>query len=316
VIAIIALLIGILLPAIGKARDTARGIICQTNIRQVATANLLYAADYRGNFAPVIGGPDVIDPENNKRNMVWYDVNRIGQYLPESSFRNVAFNNVNNQTVGGGVMQCPNHPDGARSYTLNYWASSAGEYFRDPDRPGFIKTLRPGQERGEPTFGLGNPFKDDSSRSSELILLAEAWAPFKSENPLDGVDTTWFSQASMGGRELPGRRFGGGIGLPANIFVGGSGISNWASIPTSPELGSDRTVMPTSYLPYYRHPRRNDDLKAVGGNANIAFLDGHVSNFSARDLFEEVDGSTNTARSTYKALWSLKDFELERDLRD
>jgi type II secretory pathway pseudopilin PulG len=46
VVAIIALLIGILLPAIGKARDSARQTVSQTNLRNMATAHANYAADW------------------------------------------------------------------------------------------------------------------------------------------------------------------------------------------------------------------------------------------------------------------------------
>lgn len=48
VIAIIALLIGILLPALGKARESSRSLICMTNMRQLATAQVMYANDYDG----------------------------------------------------------------------------------------------------------------------------------------------------------------------------------------------------------------------------------------------------------------------------
>lgn len=48
VVAIIALLIGILLPAIGSARDTARSIVCLSNNRQVGLAGLMYANDNKG----------------------------------------------------------------------------------------------------------------------------------------------------------------------------------------------------------------------------------------------------------------------------
>ena len=46
VVSIIALLIGILLPAITKARDQAKLSISQTNLRNLATAHSTYAADW------------------------------------------------------------------------------------------------------------------------------------------------------------------------------------------------------------------------------------------------------------------------------
>ena len=51
VVAIIALLMGILVPALGKARDTAKSVVCKSNLKQLATAFRTYAEDYRG-FAP------------------------------------------------------------------------------------------------------------------------------------------------------------------------------------------------------------------------------------------------------------------------
>ena len=45
VIGIIAVLIGILLPALNKARESARRTVCLSNVRQLAAAALLYVAD-------------------------------------------------------------------------------------------------------------------------------------------------------------------------------------------------------------------------------------------------------------------------------
>ncbi len=50
VIAIIAILAGMLLPALGKARERARTSSCLSNLKQCITASLLYADDNHGYF--------------------------------------------------------------------------------------------------------------------------------------------------------------------------------------------------------------------------------------------------------------------------
>lgn len=52
VIAIIALLIGILLPALGKARATAHATVCAANLRQIGLGMTLYAQEYKDRVWP------------------------------------------------------------------------------------------------------------------------------------------------------------------------------------------------------------------------------------------------------------------------
>jgi len=52
VISIIALLIGILLPALGAARDSARSVACLSNLKQIGIANTAYYTDSKGFLIP------------------------------------------------------------------------------------------------------------------------------------------------------------------------------------------------------------------------------------------------------------------------
>jgi len=60
VIAIIALLIGILLPALGNARESAQDLACQSNQRGMGQAMIIYADDFRGDL-PLIPAPEDAD---------------------------------------------------------------------------------------------------------------------------------------------------------------------------------------------------------------------------------------------------------------
>ncbi len=53
VIAVIALLMAILLPALSKAKELARRIICANHQRSLMTANFVYANTYDGCFVPI-----------------------------------------------------------------------------------------------------------------------------------------------------------------------------------------------------------------------------------------------------------------------
>lgn len=53
VISIIALLIGILLPALAQGRHAAKSMACLSNLRQLATAHWMYMSDYQGRFVNV-----------------------------------------------------------------------------------------------------------------------------------------------------------------------------------------------------------------------------------------------------------------------
>jgi prepilin-type N-terminal cleavage/methylation domain-containing protein/prepilin-type processing-associated H-X9-DG protein len=74
VIAIIALLIGILLPALGKAKESAESTVCMSNLKQVGVGHSTWGAEYDD----VIVWPYIPDTwaqgNDSNRDMMWWQV--------------------------------------------------------------------------------------------------------------------------------------------------------------------------------------------------------------------------------------------------
>jgi prepilin-type N-terminal cleavage/methylation domain-containing protein len=57
VIAIIAILAGLLLPALASAKEKARRIACVNDVKQIATAMMMYVDDHNGSYPPRMPDP-------------------------------------------------------------------------------------------------------------------------------------------------------------------------------------------------------------------------------------------------------------------
>lgn len=207
---------------------------------------------------------------------------------------NLLVTNDKNNTVGGGVMVCPSHDAGGRSYTMNYWATSAGLWRTVSGRR---QVFKPGTTPIDRDLGRG--FNIYADFSSDLMLMSEAWGLFRSET--DRLrERKWFTIGDVGRVGKPGERFGYGAGVPMSQFPG-----QWAA-EDAPEMVGDDPANMKSYIPFYRHPRRsNERLKPVG-RANMGFLDGHVDIKRHTDLV-----NIDTGVSTFDVLWSPDDRKVE-----
>lgn len=120
VVAIIALLISILIPALGRAREQSKSILCLANMRQLGIASHMYADDHHGELIP-----DSFDGS------VWW-----GIILNEKYLCHMAMADSSNSA---GILVCPkteipNNPkddqlyvgDSNRTWTWHYHANSYG----------------------------------------------------------------------------------------------------------------------------------------------------------------------------------------------
>lgn len=119
VISIIALLVAILLPALGQARAAARRIQCLSNMRQVGIASHAYAADFNGYFPSVIGQHEWQVPLTLAGTLVYR-----GRYLPNDGLGNHY----------SSAMQCPDDQNdydvhqsgGTFPHSMRYRQSNSG----------------------------------------------------------------------------------------------------------------------------------------------------------------------------------------------
>ena len=123
VISIIALLMAIMLPALGEAREAARRTLCANNLKTIWTATNMYAAEWNDNITLRHPGEEVIDKAINL-NRFWMAryYKYIGDTTPltcqslnptkESQYRDIA------------IMRLPDGVEIQHSYTMNEYIAN------------------------------------------------------------------------------------------------------------------------------------------------------------------------------------------------
>lgn len=238
-IGVIVCLLGILLPALGSARQQAKDMACMSNMRQLAVGLISYASQNNSSFPPNSAGTGEF----------WYLESLVGSHVssPDRVGRAGAVPPGADASAGlaGGVFVCPRDMDDAvRSYSMNLYASG-----------GVSDGVRRRLDAASPPGAL---FKfGPAANASQLLLLVESW----SELPVKGTDPVrHVAQAIVGFHGKPGERFGAGRGI------------GWK---TPPDATPGRFADRDSQIAFYRHDRQ-DKVEQPRGRAQFGFADGHV----------------------------------------
>jgi prepilin-type processing-associated H-X9-DG protein len=236
VIGIIAVLIGLFLPAMVGARKNAQTVQCASNLRQLCGGLINYSAENRGMFPPNVGALYTF----------WTSKACIGKYI-KPQFP------TTDDTVAGGVMRCPaDLEDAVRCYSMNVFASAKVSVYVEAS----LNDSPPS----------GRLWKANVGQSSNMILLIESFATEKwptSDEPTPPKD--WkplgiASPAVVGWVPLkPAGRFGYGSA--------GGGFS--------PEDQFGAKAAQVCYY-RHRSGKSPAGLGDAFGKLNIGFADGHV----------------------------------------
>ncbi|MBN4052561.1 DUF1559 domain-containing protein [bacterium AH-315-K20] len=208
VIAIIALLIGILLPALGKARKVARLAVCGSNLKQVGVAVNSYASDYEdkiasfswnaGNYSTKYS--DLIVPANGSNNQAqMYQLTEIirrktgddtipplRQRAPQRRFSHMVVVDYMADVIPEQTAACP------EDRNLVAWA-------RDPKNPPDIE-----DGQGNEGYRLITPYR------STYQFVPAVWAPDKATPQRGNTvyqyrqdhDLFWFPNTILGERQI------------------------------------------------------------------------------------------------------------------
>lgn len=170
VIAIIAVLAALLLPALSRARAQARSTQCMSNLRQLYLANTMYASENRGHYCPA--APDVFEGQGGR--IRWhgeratpdatseYDPKKgpLAEYLPD-----------------GRVKECPEFfAYRRRNESTQAFESSAGGYGYNAAYVGGTYHLREGEDAA-----IYTALDSRILNPSEVIMFADSALPMEGE---------------------------------------------------------------------------------------------------------------------------------------
>ncbi|MDX2131546.1 MAG: DUF1559 domain-containing protein [Planctomycetota bacterium] len=126
--AVIAVLISILLPSFAKVNETARRVVCQSNIRQIGLGVLMYADDFRGYLPPSVFISDDPRQRGSDRPHEMVTVRLPTSEDPAAPWDGLGVLFQTGYVSAPKVFYCPSHfGDSPYSEYANLWNEGIGE---------------------------------------------------------------------------------------------------------------------------------------------------------------------------------------------
>ena len=300
VIAIIALLIGILLPALGQAREAARKVVCSAGVRSLAQAQSFYATSNNDYFAAAMTSGWELTKDNGNRGRTMF-VRETNSTTPTSTYDWIS------PTLGDSANLASNRADRTRQIFNQFGCPSA----RLPSLPWAgarplpsdfddFEELHLRDEYRQTSYLMPGPFgfegrltrfngrerltwlTNNSSPNiqpwtyNDTALLPASYRP-----RIDLVGTQISSKAMA----MDGTRY----------YEAGTGILDFDPDPAPRHYGSFTTSTPafqgsTAYGRGFNGNPTNLQLsyRHSSDTINVAYWDGHVESMTAQESWEDA----------------------------
>lgn len=173
VVSIIALLVSILLPALGKAREQARMTICASNLRSVGVAMATYTTDYEDSYPPAVTFID-----NRWNFAIPHGIQHLYSQTYLSRYVDAQGSTANRDDEGLVIFQCPSQQtarydvDYFSQFVLNPFGADPQEAMRQNSSYAFNRNLGRGSTGG----AIIPPLRTGSVRMpSATVAIIENW---------------------------------------------------------------------------------------------------------------------------------------------
>jgi prepilin-type N-terminal cleavage/methylation domain-containing protein len=198
-IAVIAVLIGILLPSLGRARETARRVICSSNVRQIGLGLAMFADDHKGRLpsSRFSSADSHESPAFHKMNTV-----RVHE-AQDGGWDGLGILYYNDYLPASGVFYCPSH-FGEHPYSryADLWPADLASIVANYQFRGLpqISSSRDGARIALTTDGLSTQ-TDYSHRTGSNILRGDLSVVWFDDPRGSLLDILPVSQADAGADE-------------------------------------------------------------------------------------------------------------------
>ncbi len=209
VISVIALLMGIVLPALGSSREASRRAKCMANLRSIGQGFAMYLKDSKDLFprvTPLHGAGNTNDPSL---------LDTLGDYIDAPAPRHEDPNNSNSPYIVSDPYKCPSDRAGAgkNGNPQPLWETDGCSY---EYLPGTMMMLAEFIRVKNPAFGVTKAYEKD--RHWPILADYDDWhktrarGPFKNAVFFSDMQTDWM--IDLGDAELTKmvediRRYGG-----------------------------------------------------------------------------------------------------------
>ena len=270
VIAIIAILAAILFPVFAQAREKARSISCESNMKQLGIAVLMYTIDYDDTFCP--GQSDLPDPNNGNAPASYVSTDPWGHWQTM----------VLPYIKAGGVFGCPDDIDAdgpdpnvtAFGVGSSYVANGFYQYYSSDHYAGGNVGPMPLLTTYHSNIKVMNDSKVNDT--SDTILFAEVFnSDLRNTRGHHGEDIT---------KDFDGLAANYSAWGTADVITGDGVLDAGLLIPWGGQDGNNggnqnfgSYTSPTGNQPTLEsHPLTGSVSVHHGGRANFCFVDGHV----------------------------------------